>query len=228
MLSFTLVAGIVASFLHVLSGPDHLAAVTPIALESKYKVWRIGFFWGAGHLLGMLIIGFLFFLFKEVIPVDTISSYSEQLVAIVLIGIGLWSFYKLFYKEKVHTRPHIHSNGKVYVHQHSHGHSHGKHIEKTNIKKNTSSFSIGVLHGLAGIAHFLLLFPALGFETSFESLQYITGFGIGTILAMTVYTCLLGIITKPSNNNRTFLIGIRLAGGSFALIVGIYWMYLAL
>ena len=39
-----LFAGIIASALHVVSGPDHLAAVTPIALESRSKVWKIGFF----------------------------------------------------------------------------------------------------------------------------------------------------------------------------------------
>ena len=83
IIELPLIAGIIASILHVVSGPDHLAAVTPIAIETKRKVWRIGFLWGAGHLLGMLIIGILFLLFKEVIPVETISGYSEQLVAIV-------------------------------------------------------------------------------------------------------------------------------------------------
>jgi len=228
MLNLALIAGFVASFLHVLTGPDHLAAVTPIAIESKYKVWRIGFFWGAGHLLGMLIIGLLFFLFKEVIPVETISNYSEQLVAVVLIGIGFWALYKLFYKEKVHTRPHIHTNGEVYVHQHRHNHTNGKHLGKTNTGKSSSSFSIGVLHGLAGIAHFLLLLPALGLETRFQSLQYLFGFGLGTILAMTVYTHLLGLLTKSSSNKRNLLISIRVAGGCFALVVGFYWMYLSL
>jgi len=176
MLSVPLIAGIIASILHVLSGPDHLAVVTPIAIESKKKVWRIGFYWGGGHLLGMLIIGLLFFLFKEVIPVETISGYSEQMVAVVLIGIGLWSLYKLFYKEKIHSRPHIHSDNEVYVHQHSQSHSHGGHATQSAKNKNTSSFSIGVLHGLAGVAHFILLLPALGLETRFESVQYIGGF----------------------------------------------------
>lgn len=226
MLSLPIIAGIIAAILHVLSGPDHLAAVTPIAIESKHKVWRIGFLWGVGHLLGMLTIGMLFFMFKEVIPVEAISGYSEQLVAIVLIGIGLWSLYKLFFKEKVHTRQHIHSTGDVYVHSQNHSHKESGHHSQTKSNANKSSFSIGILHGLAGVAHFVLLLPALGFETQWESLQYIAGFALGTVVAMMLYTYVLGLVTKTSNNNKPLLSGIRVAGGFFALIIGIYWMYL--
>lgn len=228
MTNLPIIAGIVASILHVISGPDHLAAVTPIAIETKRKIWRIGFYWGAGHLLGMLIIGILFFLFKEVIPVETISEYSEQLVALVLIGIGLWSLHKLFYKEKIHRRPHIHTHGDVYVHTHEEKHQNNDHVKTSKKKKRISAFSIGILHGLAGVAHFLLLLPALGFITKFESIQYIIGFAIGTVVAMTIYTFILGGITKSSTNNRTLLNGIRVTGGVFALVVGVYWMYLSL
>ena len=96
MINFPLVAGTLASMLHVISGPDHLAAVTPLVIETKRKAWRIGLFWGLGHLLGMLLIGVLFLLFKDIIPVESISEYSEQLVAAVLIGVGLWAFYRIF------------------------------------------------------------------------------------------------------------------------------------
>lgn len=226
-MTIPIIAGIIASILHVVSGPDHLAAVTPIAIETKKKVWRIGAYWGAGHLVGMLIIGLLFLAFKEVIPVETISGYSEQLVAIVLIGIGIWLLYKLFYKEKIHSRPHIHTDGEVYIHQHDNAHQHGLHVKES--KQNiTSSFSIGVLHGLAGVAHFLLLLPALGFATQAESIQYIIGFAIGTVLAMTIYTMILGGITKSSSNNKSLLNTIRVSGGFFALIIGVYWLYLSL
>lgn len=100
MTNLPIIAGTLASMLHVISGPDHLAAVTPLAIDSKKKAWKIGLFWGIGHLLGMLIIGVLFLIFKDVIPVESISGYSEQMVAIVLIGIGLWAIYRIFYKKK--------------------------------------------------------------------------------------------------------------------------------
>ena len=79
-LSFPIFAGIIAAVLHVISGPDHLAAVIPFAIERKKKAWKVGLFWGIGHLTGMLFIGALFLAFKEMIPVEKISKHSEKLV----------------------------------------------------------------------------------------------------------------------------------------------------
>jgi len=59
-LTFPLFAGIIAAMLHVISGPDHLAAVTPFAIESKKKAWKVGLFWGIGHLLGIIYWCFIF------------------------------------------------------------------------------------------------------------------------------------------------------------------------
>lgn len=35
-------AGLVAGFVHVLSGPDHRAAMAPYAAEGKAGAWRTG------------------------------------------------------------------------------------------------------------------------------------------------------------------------------------------
>ncbi|ARV10847.1 hypothetical protein BTO09_00180 [Gilvibacter sp. SZ-19] len=233
MINFPLVAGTLASMLHVISGPDHLAAVTPLVIETKRKAWRIGLFWGLGHLLGMLLIGVLFLLFKDIIPVESISEYSEQLVAAVLIGVGLWAFYRIFNQKKKHLHPHVHHDTETYVHIHEHEHHDEGHYHKHDkiVKQDVlSSFGIGFLHGLAGVAHFLLLLPVLGFQDNSEGIQYIIGFAIGTVLAMSVYALILGKITSFSKHqhNDNFFKGIRFAGGLFAIIIGIYWMYLSL
>ena len=67
--SLPLIFGFFAASLHVLSGPDHLAAIAPLALHVRFRTWMVGMLWGAGHLIGMLVIGTLFFYFKELIPV---------------------------------------------------------------------------------------------------------------------------------------------------------------
>ncbi|GAB5476457.1 MAG: hydantoin utilization protein A [Maribacter sp.] len=234
MMSFPIFAGIAASTLHVVSGPDHLAAVTPLAMETRRKVWRIGLFWGFGHLIGMLCIGLLFLLFRTYIPLELISQYSEFLVGIVLIAVGLWALSSLFLKKKRHKHPHIHDGAEPYIHVHRHEHDNSKldhtHLHEKEVVQNLwSSFGIGVLHGLAGIAHFILLLPVLGFEDQFESIQYIIGFAFGTVLAMTVYTFLLGQIAKyaKKNNRPSLFMTIRLSGGLFAVAVGIYWIYMS-
>ena len=58
-MTFPLAAGCIAAVLHVLMGPDHLAAVAPFAIESKRRAWKIGLFWGLGQVFGMLLIGSL-------------------------------------------------------------------------------------------------------------------------------------------------------------------------
>lgn len=235
MVISSLFAGITASILHVVSGPDHLAAVTPLAIETRRKVWKIGLFWGFGHLTGMLLIGLLFIFFREFIPLEKISEHSEQLVGLVLIGVGLWALFSIFYTNKKHKHPHVHGGEEPYIHVHEHDHESNKlehsHIHDRKLKQNLwSSFGIGVIHGLAGIAHFILLLPVLGFEDQLDSIQYILGFGLGTLLAMTIYTFLLGKITSYSieQKSKSLFKTIRLSGGVFAIVIGTYWLYLSL
>ena len=226
-----MIAGLMASMLHVITGPDHLAAVVPFAIESKKKAWKIGLFWGIGHLAGMISIGILFVVFKELIPVDSISEYSEQLVGLVLIGIGIWAIYKIFKKDENHKHLHVHSENSPIIHAHKHEHSHEKshhHTHDKTIKQsNYASFSIGVLHGLAGIAHFLLFLPILSFDERSDAVLYIVGFGMGTLLAMTAFALVIGKISSFTKDEHSdvFFKGIRLAGGLFALVIGIYWMF---
>lgn len=228
---FPLLAGLLTAIVHVITGPDHLAAVLPFAIESKKKAWKVGLFWGIGHLLGMISIGVLFLLFRNLIPVESISQHSEALVGLVLIGIGIWSFVKIFKKKRQHKHLHVHAENHPVIHSHEHHHEH--HDPHTHAHKKTlrqdyfASLSIGVLHGLAGIAHFLLFFPVLGFETVWDSSLYIAGFAGGTLFAMSSFGFVIGKVSNHSNfsHNETFFNGIRLAAGLIAFVVGIYWLF---
>ena len=116
------------------------------------------------------------------------------------------------------------------IHKHPHEHEHNsthEHLHKKKDKQGLmASFSIGILHGLAGIAHFILFIPILGFENNFDASTYILGFIIGIITAMTIFSMVMGSISSFAKNehNQTLFKGIRLAGGVFAIIIGIYWM----
>lgn len=228
-LTFPLFAGIIAAALHVISGPDHLAAVTPFAIESKKKAWKVGLFWGIGHLLGMLFIGLLFLFFKELIPIEKISEHSEQFVGFILIGLGLWIFLKIFKEEKKHKHLHVHVQNNPIIHEHPHNHTSEKVHTHThpNLKQgNIASLSVGFIHGLAGVAHFLLFLPVIGFSSKLDSVKYIIGFAIGTLIAMIAFAMVVGKVAAYSkqDHNDTFFKGIRLAGGLFAFIIGIYWV----
>jgi len=228
-----LLTGIITSAVHVVTGPDHLAAVTPLAIENKQKAWSVGVLWGLGHVLGMLLIGVLFLLFKELIPIEAISGHSELLVGIVLIVIGIWTFIKLRKNKHPHehSHPHHHHDGDNYVHVHDHihtpengghKHSHAKPLRQNNI----TAFLVGTLHGFAGVSHLILILPTLAFPTFFESVIYLTGFAVGTIGAMAVFAIILGLLssrTSLSHKAKWFTI-LRIAGASFAILIGIFWI----
>ncbi len=247
-----LFAGITASMLHVITGPDHLAAVSPLAIESKRKAWKVGLLWGTGHVIGMLIIGILVYLFRDMIPFEKISAQSEQLVGVVLVVLGIWTFVKIYRKETHHKHPHFHTEKEhtpfIHVHTHQHqpetrlpdrrtavrldeptpnneSHTH-THARPVNNALSTALF-IGIIHGLAGVAHFLLLLPVLGFQKNGEAALYIIGFGIGSVLAMSLYALILGrIATKiEEGHNNNFSLGIRLVAGMVAIIIGLYWFF---
>jgi len=234
---FPWLMGLTAAIVHVLSGPDHLAAVTPLVFDADKKHWKIGFYWGAGHVIGMLVIGILFYWFKEYIPVEKISAHGESLVGIILIGIGLWSFYRIKHDKKQHVHPHKHktNSGEVmHIHEHKHNHEHYHEEEKehqhthkkTSGQHNLTALLVGVIHGFAGVSHFLLMLPVLGYKTRFESVQYMIGFGIGIIVAMILYTMVLSRLNKMKlfNKSKSLLSNLRFYGGLAAILVGVYWL----
>ncbi|MDF1547506.1 MAG: sulfite exporter TauE/SafE family protein [Bacteroidales bacterium] len=204
-----LLTGILASTVHVVSGPDHLAAVGPLAIESQKKSWKIGLLWGLGHTFGVLIIGLFFLMFRDFIPIDAISGYSESLVGIILILIGFWAFYKI--------RKH---NSSVHPHPHPHNHLH-------QYSRNTvAAASVGILHGLAGVSHLLGIIPTLALPSKLDASLYIAGFGVGTISSMIIFASILGHLSYSFSENKKekLLTSLQLTGGFAAVIVGIFWI----
>lgn len=236
------ITGLTAAAAHVLSGPDHLAAVTPLAIESRRKAWGIGLAWGTGHTLGILLIGILFLLFRDVIPIELISEHSELLVGIVLILIGAWAISKVFIKHqrRHHTHPHIHTaDNNVYVHLHdhqhnenidhlaseAHSHSHVR-LHRQNLK---ASLGVGIFHGLAGVSHLLAILPTLALPTKLDAALYLIGFGVGTLAAMMLFAAILGFVsgkTATLGRAKTYNL-LRIIGGLVAIVIGIWWIVLA-
>ncbi len=191
----SVVTGLVAGAIHVVSGPDHLAAVAPFAAESRRKAWEVGLRWGVGHAGGVMFIGVLSLLLRDWLPVDAISSWSERLVGVMLIGIGLWGARRAL-RGHVHTHEHEH-NGQRHVHIHAHdgatAHTHGHGGEH---RHTHAAFAVGTLHGVAGSSHFLGVLPALAFPTLTEAVWYLAAYGVGTVVAMVGFSSLVGLSAR--------------------------------
>ena len=215
--------GLAAGSVHVLTGPDHLAAVAPLSLDSKKSNWLVGFKWGLGHSAGVILVGVLALLFRELIPIDLISSYSERFVGVILIGIGLWGIKKVFFKN-VHVHEHKH-DGERHVHIHTHN-SLERHDKAEAHNHSHAALGVGIIHGFAGSSHFLGVLPALALPTRFEAITYLLAFGIGTITAMVIFSVIIGSLSiKFTSFGSKAYRGLLTAFSVAAIIIGGFWIF---
>ena len=162
-------AGLIAGAAHVVTGPDHLAALTPLAMNDPQKARRLGFQWGMGHGLGAVILGLLGIAIKSSLDVASWSAWTEFSVGFLLLFIGVWSF-KRASRIVVHSHPHVHEHadhhhGHSHEHMHVHESDHEGHAPEKHQAHTHAAFLVGMLHGGAGTGHLLGVLPSLALTT---------------------------------------------------------------
>ena len=105
MLSFF--AGLLAGAAHVVMGPDHWVAVTPLSIAQPKRALRVGVRWGLGHAVGILLLGALGLILKDVLSLDSISGIAEGMVGFVLVISGVWAL-RQSRTLVIHSHPHVH------------------------------------------------------------------------------------------------------------------------
>jgi hypothetical protein len=164
-------AGLAAGLIHVLSGPDHLAAVAPLS-GGRGRAWRAGFLWGLGHSGGVLAVGLLALALRGALPLEALSTWSERVVGVALVGVGLWGFTRVV-RGPIHTHVHV-----------------------------RAAAAFGVLHGVAGSSHLLGILPALALPSAAASVGYLAGFGAGTVAGMTGFAGAFGWLGGHEDASR--------------------------
>lgn len=217
-----ILTGLLAGVIHVVSGPDHLAAVAPIAADSRERAWRAGLFWGIGHSSGTWILAVLAIAFREALPVDTVSSWSERIVGVVLIGVGLWALRRSL-RNHVHVHEHTH-DGSTHAHIHTHGHGHDPKVSAPSHQHHHGALGIGTLHGLAGTSHLLGILPALALPSRGAAVAYVIAFGIGSIVAMTGFAAIFGRVMRGRSVSGTFYRYTMRATSLAAMGLGVFWL----
>lgn len=222
----TPIAGIIAGTVHVLAGPDHLAAVAPLAAGGHQRGWRVGLSWGLGHATGVLLIGILALLLRDLLPLELISSWSERLVGVALIAIGAWGLHRAM-RQRLHAHEHSHDGVR---HAHIHFHHHIKEENKNHEHRQPHlhshlSIGMGILHAFAGSANILGVLPALAIPGFAGALTYLLFFGLGSIATMTIFGTLIQVSLEKLqrsgfNPYRIFLTGTSTA----AIAVGGIWL----
>jgi len=221
------ITGLLAGLVHVVSGPDHLAAVAPLAVGQHRDLWRTGTRWGLGHSAGVALVGVMAFALREMLPIERISVWSERVVGVMLIGIGLWALRRAL-RVEVHAHRHEHDGGE-HEHLHFHGPDHLHAAEASHARgpgHPHAAFGIGTLHGLAGSSHFLGVLPTLALPDWASAASYLGGFAAGTVVAMGGFSVVLGFLGRWfSRDHLAVYRGMVRVSALAAIGVGCWWVW---
>ena len=210
----SIVTGLVAGSLHVISGPDHLAAMAPLAVDNSRRSARLGALWGLGHGVGVCALGGLGIYARTVMDVELFSGWSEFLVGIVLVFVGIWAIRRSF-GITIHAHGHHHRDQND--HEHFHVHTGANHVHQDH---RHTVLGVGALHGAAGTGHLFGVVPAMALGT-FEALLYLTAYLLAAVGSMALFGGLIGRLVDHGGQNsiRRLLIG----SGTIAMAVGLVW-----
>lgn len=149
--------GLSAGVLHVVLGPDHLAALAPLTLGRSEGALRAGLRWGLGHAASVALLALLAFGLREALPLEALSGWSERLVGLSLVALGCVGLWRLAARGEPRETP---------------------------PPSPHTALALGGLHGLAGSAHVLGALPALALPSRAATAGYLIAFCAGSLLAM--------------------------------------------
>ncbi len=169
---------------------DHLAAVSTVLAErpSMRASGLVGFWWGVGHTLTLMLVGAVVLVLGVHIP-EPFALLAESGVGLLLVVLGGTLALKLF-RERWHLHRHVH-DGEPHVHLHSH-HRREDHAHPHWARQSLRPLLIGMAHGVAGSAALMLVIVS---NTSGigQGLLYIAVFGFGSIAGMLVIGLTLSV-----------------------------------
>ena len=165
--------------------------MAPFSLRKPLPALRAGLAWGAGHSAGVVLLAVISIGLKDLVQLETMSSWAEFLVGVALLVVGALAVRTAFGLE-LHTHEHHHEGDQP--HQHLHLHVRGQ----SNHRRHAHAASgLGLLHGLAGASHLLAVIPALALPPV-AALSYLVAYLCGSIAAMVAVVAVVSFLTLRS------------------------------
>ncbi|MEM9379871.1 MAG: hydantoin utilization protein A [Planctomycetota bacterium] len=219
-----IIEGLLAGTGHVLTGPDHLVGVAPLAVDRTRRVRPavVGATWGLGHGLGVALLGALGQGILTTAQVEVASGWAERLVGAVLIVLGLLALRRAR-GLVVHEHAHTH-DGDTHVHLHVHGGKHAHAREGEGHGHDHAAFGMGLLHGLAGAGHFWAVLPSLAMPPRAAAV-YIVAYVLSSLAIMTVFGAVLGRAARTIG--VAWLPRFFTVVGVVTIAVGAWWLVTA-
>ena len=229
--------GLAAGALHTLTGPDHLAALTPLTIgRSRLQSTLLGGLWGMGHNTGQVIVGLVFLALKERLNLQLLETGSKLMVGATLLFIGLMGCRETFTDEedKVDRGESAAAPESAAAAQpHTQGwlvtllggaEAQGQGSAQTPRRFAGATYATGLVHGLQPDA-LLVLLPALALPTA-AAAAYLATFLTGTVLAMACYTAFIGAGTEKLRRSAPGVTRrISLISSVLALSIGLLLLF---
>lgn len=202
---------------------DHMVAVTAFIGNRPKIAAALGFgvSWGIGHSAVVFVVGGVIVAAGLSVP-EGVTVWAELGVGVTLMGLGIWA---LGASRRLHLHNPAAHGGHAHLHQHDpheHPHSHA-HVDVTKRHRHLST-AIGALHGLAGTAPVVALVPVTMLSGLWEALGYLAAFGLGTIIAMAVYSVLAAIAASKAASSITAAKAVAATTALASLGVGAWWV----
>ncbi|MBX2811442.1 MAG: hypothetical protein KTR25_06525 [Myxococcales bacterium] len=213
---------------HVLTGPDHVAAVLPLALRAGGRGRRIGLAWGLGHSTGILFLGLFTWLFNLAVAAEQWSVGFERGIGVLLVIFGAWTLARGGMARKGHAPLRSLEGLKLpdsTVRSSSEPLSTATPPETVawdthkEVRSFRSAYGFGVLHGAAGVGHMLGLLPALMLRP-WIAIVYLGAFIGGSTVAMMTFARIVGAWSPTLPERRGLALQVS---GLIALVVGGVW-----
>jgi len=214
-MQIVILTGILAGFVHVISGADHLIAMAPSAINNPKIALKNSFSWGLGHSFGLVLLAVLAIFIKDITPLKNFSNIAEFLVGISLLLVGVFAI-KNSFKLSLHSHSHNHENGVAHYHYHFHSK-----VQKNNNKHSHALTGLGLLHGIAGGSHFLAVLPALALPFISAGV-YLISYLIGSLISMNLFTFLISLTIL--NAGHKFIKRLIAFAGGLSFSMGLFWV----
>lgn len=193
------ITGFLHGVAHVLSGPDHIVALTPLAVREAGRARYLGFMWGLGHGFGSILIGGIFVSFG-LSENSKFFPWSEVVVGFTLMCLGAWGLRKVFNRSvPSKSVPSLSLNAPIFT-----------------------AFGVGTLHGLAGVSHLLLAVPALAL-TRAQAVIYLVAYFLAALFVMFFFGMILEKVSQKANYR--FMRNLMLSASLLTFAVGLIWVF---
>lgn len=160
---------------------DHVAAVATLVEDEAHPA-STGAAWGVGHSMPILLLGAVFLALDLRIP-SSVTTVFEVIVAVILVALGTRV---IAGREAIGTAilRHIHGDDDTNAEgEHLHLAIGRKEIGLTHSHADEESFTVGIVHGLAGSGGIVIALAAAA-PTIVDGAAFLVAFSSATVVTM--------------------------------------------